>query len=109
MKMGRIIELNNNNNLAKLDGFRRIAEEDAQADLDRKNWENKISKWWNMFIFLFTISWAIISVVLILAYVLKGVTIPVVEFISVLTTPFIPFAVNRFVIFLSIFKKSAPR
>ena len=107
--MAKVMPLNKNNSHPESDVLKIIKDENAQEDLNRKKWDNKISKRWNMFIFLFTISRAIISVVLIIVYVFKGITVPVVEFIGVLTTPFIPFTINRFIIFLSLFRKSVAR
>jgi hypothetical protein len=101
--MRKIIELQNNYITSQIEVLKI---ESAQEDLKRQKWDNKISKLWNGFIFIFTVFCSLIYVTLIIAFVFNKIHIPIIEFISVITTPFLPYTINRFIIFISIFKKN---
>jgi hypothetical protein len=94
--MGKIKYLNKNSNLSEMD----VSEESTWIASSRKRWDD--------FAFDFTKRWSYICLTLIIIYCFGFIKIPIIYFISLVSSPFIPIAILRFVILKFIFSKFPP-
>lgn len=93
--MGKILKLNNNNN-RETD----VSEEAKWIQNSRERWDN--------FVFDLTKHWSYICLILIIIFCFGFIKIPVPYFIPLISSPFIPIAIIRFVIIKFIFNKFPP-
>lgn len=71
-------------------------------------WIESSRKRWDDFAFDFTKRWSYICLTLIIIHCFGFIKIPIIYFISLVSSPFIPIAILRFVILKFIFNKFPP-
>lgn len=68
---------------------------------------NKSRKRWDDFIYDFTTFWSYTCVILIIFYCFEYIKIPIENFVTLLTAPFVPFIILRIIMFKYLFNKDS--
>ena len=102
--MGKIIELNNNNNLPVSKDLQAINIKTAILDFNIKNWKDEHQKWWCNYTRALTVVLDIVSIIFIILFAFDLTHLPIVELVFTLG---FRLALNRRIILQYLFNKDS--